>query len=150
MSSKPTSSQSSEKPSSAPSTVDSSIEGVRAEIFKLVNAERAKKGLPAYKYNKTLEKSAQKYSEHMRADNCFSHTCGSTLKERMHESGYYQPGKSSSYGENIARGQTTAAQVMRDWMNSPSHRDAILSSRYLEIGIGQSGTFWAQHFGAVR
>lgn len=131
---------------------DNSLSGFRADVLKLVNAERAKKNLAAYAYNKTLESSAQDYAAHMKSENCFSHTaCGSTLKQRMHASGYYQGGgKSYSYGENIARGQDTAAEVMEDWMNSPSHRDAILSSKYKEIGIGKSGNYWVQHFGAIR
>lgn len=122
------------------------------QVFALVNAERAKAGLPAYTYNNTLEQSAEDYSEHMRSTNCFSHTaCGSTLKERMHASGYYKNnGRSYSYGENIARGQDSAAEVMEDWMNSPSHKGAILSTKFKEIGIGRSGNYWTQHFGAVR
>jgi uncharacterized protein YkwD len=82
----------------------------------------------------------------------FSHTeCGSTLKERMHDSGYYKDnGRSYYYGENIARGQDSAKEVMEDWMNSPSHRAAILSETFNEIGIGISGTYWVQHFGAIR
>lgn len=125
---------------------------VAQEVFRLVNAERAKAGLPAYTYNNTLEQSAEDYSEHMRSTNCFSHTaCGSTLKERMHASGYYKNnGRSYSYGENIARGQDSAAEVMEDWMNSPSHKGAILSTKFKEIGIGRSGNYWTQHFGAVR
>ena len=116
----------------------------------MVNQERAKAGLPAYTYNNTLEKSAQDYAVHMESTNCFSHTCDSTLKDRMHNSGYYQPnGMSYSYGENIAEGQTTAAQVMNDWMNSPPHREAILSTTYKEMGVGKSGVYWVQHFGAI-
>lgn len=131
---------------------DNSLSGFRAEVLRLVNAERTKKNLPAYSRNSTLEGSAQDYAAHLKSENCFSHTaCGSTLKERMHASGYYQGGgKSYSYGENIARGQDTAAEVMEDWMNSPSHRDAILSSKYKEIGIGKSSNYWVQHFGAIR
>lgn len=121
-------------------------------VFRLVNEERAKRDLPPYVYNNILEQSAEDYAEHMRRTDCFSHTdCGTTLRQRMHDSGYYQGGgKSYSYGENIARGQESAAEVMRDWMNSPSHRDAILSTKYLEIGIGRSGEYWVQHFGAIR
>jgi len=125
---------------------------INAEVFKLVNEVRAAEGLPAYTYNNTLEESAMEYAVHMRIDTCFSHSeCGSTLKERMHASGYYKDnGRSYSYGENIARGQDSAADVMEDWMNSPPHKGAILSTKFKEIGIGRSGDYWVQHFGAVR
>lgn len=142
--------RSSEKSSIAPASTP--LSGFRSEVFRLVNAERKKKGLPAYTYNPILESSAQDYAEEMRAESCFSHTaCGSTLKQRMHASGYYQnDGRSYYYGENIARGQDTAAEAMEDWLNSPSHRDAILSSKFKEIGIGKSGTYWVQHFGTIK
>lgn len=124
----------------------------KADVFRIVNEVRQKEGLAPFTYNRTLEKSAQDYAEHMEATHCFSHTeCGSVLKERMHASGYYAGGnKSYAYGENIARGQDSPEEVMEDWMNSPSHKEAILSSKYLEIGVGKSGEFWVQHFGAVR
>lgn len=151
-----------DRPKAAPAKkkeVKSAGTSVTKEVFDLVNAERKKKGLSPYTYNSILENSAEDYAVHMEDDTCFSHTaCGSTLKERMHESGYYQPKSqrsckcslSYSYGENIARGQTTAEKVMRDWMNSPSHKAAILSKKFKEIGIGKSGNYWVQHFGAVK
>lgn len=125
---------------------------INAEIFRMVNELRAAEGLPAYTYNNTLEESATAYAVHMRSEDCFSHSdCGSTLKERMHASGYYRDnGRSYSYGENIARGQDTVANVMEDWMNSPPHKGAILSTKFKEFGIGRSGEYWVQHFGAVR
>jgi uncharacterized protein YkwD len=139
--------------SSSSNTVSNDSPGVDlyAEVVRLVNLEREKEGLKPYAYNKILESSAVDYAQHMDSEKCFSHTCGSTLKERMHASGYYHGGGFSySYGENIARGQDSAAEVMEDWMNSPPHHDAILSSKFLEIGIGKSGEYWVQHFGAIR
>ena len=41
-----------------------------------------------------------------------------------------------AYGENIAKGQTSPAEVMSAWMNSTGHRDNILDSSYTRIGIG--------------
>ncbi|GGD83887.1 hypothetical protein GCM10010911_47630 [Paenibacillus nasutitermitis] len=43
----------------------------------------------------------------------------------------------SSAGENIANGQTSAEQVMNDWMNSEGHRANILNGSYTKIGIAQ-------------
>lgn len=141
------------RPATRPAApADTADENATDEVFRLVNEARAAEGLPAYGYNRILEQSAEDYSEHMRGTDCFSHTaCGSTLKQRMHASGYYRAnGRSYSYGENIARGQDSAEEVMEDWMNSRSHRAAILSTKFKEIGIGRSGEYWTQHFGAVR
>jgi len=57
----------------------------------------------------------------------------------------------SAAGENIAYGQRTPAEVMRDWMNSPGHRNNILSRSYTEIGVGlaknKNGVcYWTQMF----
>jgi hypothetical protein len=42
----------------------------------------------------------------------------------------------NSAGENIAAGYTTPDSVMTGWMNSPGHRNNILSASYREIGVG--------------
>ena len=50
-------------------------------------------------------------------------------------------------GENLAKGQLTAKEVMEDWMNSPGHRANILHPQFEEIGIGIFGDVWVQNFG---
>jgi uncharacterized protein YkwD len=52
-------------------------------------------------------------------------------------------------GENIAVGQLTPKEVMKDWMNSPGHRKNILHSEFAEIGIGLFGDYWVQNFGRM-
>lgn len=132
--------------------VENKVETPAEEIFRLVNEARLEQGLKLYTYNTILETSATDYALLMRKDSCFSHTeCGSTLKDRMHASGYYQnDGNSYYYGENIARGQDSPKEAFDDWMDSPPHREAILSTNFSEIGIGVSGDYWVQHFGAVK
>ncbi len=54
-------------------------------------------------------------------------------------------------GENIAYGQRHADWVMRDWMNSPSHRDNILYPDYGKVGVGlyegpDGVLYWVQVF----
>ncbi|HVW66581.1 MAG TPA: CAP domain-containing protein [Candidatus Peribacteraceae bacterium] len=130
----------------------SSLDQDRQKVFQLVNQARAQAGLPAYTYNNILQNSAQAYAQKMNSENFFSHVApdGQTLNDRMHASGYYQPdGRNYYYGENIAVGQTSPEQVMHDWMNSPEHKAAILSKTYKEIGIGRSGNYWVEHFGAI-
>ncbi len=55
-----------------------------------------------------------------------------------------------SSGENIARGQKTAQEVVNDWMNSPAHRANILRPEFTRICIGTYGhgdsKFWVQEF----
>ncbi len=90
----------------------------------------------------------------MHAKNYFAHNSqdGRTPTQRMQAAGYSPNGCSCSYayGENLARGQRTPEEAMEDWMNSPGHRRNILSNRFDEIGIGISGNYWVQDFGAIR
>ena len=59
------------------------------------------------------------------------------------------PGYPTPGGENIAQGQTSAQQVMTDWMNSSGHRANILNCQFTAIGVGlnTNGWYWTQDFG---
>ena len=54
-------------------------------------------------------------------------------------------------GENVARGNITANQMVGLWMNSPGHRSNILFRQYRLTGVGArrgGGQWWAaQVFG---
>ncbi len=53
-------------------------------------------------------------------------------------------------GENIAWGQASPETVMKTWMDSPGHRQNILSSSYSKIGVGvvedTGRLYWVQLF----
>lgn len=128
------------------------LQGTKAlesEVVRLVNAERAKRGLSALKENWELSRIARYKSADMANKNYFSHTSptyGSPF--RMMESFGI---RYSSAGENIAMGQRTPQEVMNAWMNSPGHRANILSPSYTQIGVGlaknKSGrAYWTQMF----
>jgi uncharacterized protein YkwD len=70
-----------------------------------------------------------------------------------------QAGYGPNVGENIAMGYQTPRQVVRGWMNSPGHRENILSD-YLHLGVGilKGGSgkygpgdwfYWVQNFGVT-
>jgi uncharacterized protein YkwD len=88
----------------------------------------------------------------MAKQNYFSHigVDGSTLTSRVSTTGYSW----STLGENIARGQTEAASVVKGWMESPGHRGNILDPEFGDIGVGyaqgSSGPYWVQVFGSSR
>lgn len=50
-------------------------------------------------------------------------------------------------GENLAKGQLTVEEVVRDWMNSPGHRRNILEPSFTELGVGIFRDLWVQNFG---
>ncbi|MEU6868740.1 CAP domain-containing protein [Streptomyces sp. NPDC046876] len=124
--------------------------GAVAEVLALVNKERAAAGCPAVTLNAQLTKAAQDHSTDMAQHATMSHTGsdGSDPGQRITAAGYTW----SSYGENVAYGYSTPAQVMDGWMNSPGHRRNILDCSYKEIGIGlaQPNSYWTQDFGSAR
>ena len=53
-------------------------------------------------------------------------------------------------GENIAAGQQSFDEALRDWMKSTSHCKMIMDSTVKEIGVARSGNYWVQHFGTKK
>ncbi len=150
---------SSSSASTAMPAVRTSIDDIRAEILSLVNAARAEKGLAPLRHDITLQTSAQAYANRMHADGFFGHTdpSGHTLQDRVMAVNYYERTMSDdcqcikgfALGENIARGQRSAKEVVQAWMDSPSHRDAILGKDFTDLGIGVQSGVWVQHFGGL-
>jgi uncharacterized YkwD family protein/spore coat assembly protein SafA len=127
----------------------SSYNSLEEEVVRLVNIERGKQGLGSLKMNWELARVARLKSEDMAIKRYFDHqspTYGSPF-DMMKSFGI----KYLNAGENIAKGQKTAADVMKGWMNSPGHKANILNANYTEIGVGvakdSSGTiYWTQQF----
>jgi len=123
---------------------------IELEVFQLVNKERANQGLPALKLDDEVGKVARAKSQDMNDNNYFSHTSptyGSPF-DMLKQYGVSYRGAA----ENIAAGQRSPEAVMKSWMNSPGHRQNILSKSHTHIGIGyvegnsQYGNYWTQMF----
>jgi len=115
-------------------------------VVDLVNAERAAAGCRPLVIDQRLVAAAQAHSTDMAVNGYFSHTSldGRTFGDRILAAGYPRPA-----AENIARGQRSAEDVMRDWMRSRGHRANILNCDYVAIGVGLDtrGWYWTQDFG---
>ncbi|WP_431677033.1 sigma-70 family RNA polymerase sigma factor [Kitasatospora sp. KL5] len=132
--------------SPAPTTLS-----IKQQVVQLVNQERSKVGCTPVKSDAKLELAAQRHSDDMAARNFFDHTNpdGQGPQPRIDAAGY----KWSSWGENIARGQRDAADVMKSWMNSPGHKANILNCGFTDLGVGvhlgEGGPWWTQDFGSA-
>ncbi len=122
------------------------IKAIENEVIALTNQERAKNGLPPLKQNWELSRVARYKSQDMSDLNYFSHTSPTygTPFKMIENFGI----SSSAAAENIAKGQRTAAEVVKSWMNSSGHRANILNGTYTEIGVGYDadGNYWTQMF----
>jgi uncharacterized YkwD family protein len=117
---------------------------VAQQVLDLVNQERSKAGLSALSMNSSLSKMATDKAVDMINNNYFDHqspTYGSPF-DMMKTYGITY----NAAGENIAKGQTSASEVMSQWMNSPGHRANILNGNYNQIGIGYYNSAWVQEF----
>lgn len=72
---------------------------------------------------------------------------GSSPGERATRAGY----RWRSIAENVAGGQTTARQVVQEWLRSPVHCAALMRPDLTEMGIayavdldGEAGIYWSQ------
>ncbi|WMT39718.1 CAP domain-containing protein [Paenibacillus sp. D2_2] len=114
------------------------------QVLDLVNQERAKTGLSSLSRNEELSNMAMVKAQDMYNNNYFDHnspTHGSPF-DMMKEFGITY----NTAGENIAKGQTTPTQVMKEWMNSPGHKANILNNSYTNIGIAYYNNTWVQEF----
>jgi uncharacterized protein YkwD len=121
------------------------------EVIRLVNVERDRAGCGSVELNTKLRTAMRLHVEELgRHDGLYiSHVSddGRSFVDRAKEQGYDDPG-----GENVARGQRNAADVMESWMNSDGHRANILNCDFKAIGVGvvegRGGSLvWGQLFG---
>lgn len=90
------------------------------EIARLINQERASRGLPPLEVKANLNAIAEARSEEIVTD--FSHESAAGLIDGL--------------GENISMGRVTAQAFVNGWMNSEGHRGNILNEEYDYMGIG--------------
>ncbi|ONI90675.1 hypothetical protein ALI22I_11160 [Saccharothrix sp. ALI-22-I] len=122
------------------------------QVLTLTNGERTAVGCPALAPNPRLASAAKRHNDEMARSGNFSHTGvdGSTPAQRLTEAGYHY----RMMAENIAAGQTSAAEVVRAWMNSSSHRTNIVNCELRDLGVAyavdrNNKPYWTQDFGAT-
>ncbi|WP_236075698.1 CAP domain-containing protein [Streptomyces coffeae] len=119
-------------------------------IIRTVNIARVHHGCAPLRFNKALQKAAQRHSADMEQRGFFDHVNpdGAEPEDRITAVGY----EWTASGENIASGQATPSAVMRTWMSSPGHRGNILDCDFQELGVGvefgAGGPWWTQNFGS--
>lgn len=123
-----------------------SISAVEQAVLNLTNAERQKAGLQPLQIDNNLMNSARQKSTDMATKNYFSHTSptyGSPFDQMKANGVSYR-----AAAENIAMGQRSAEEVVKAWMDSPGHRQNILTASFTHIGIGYdaNGNYWTQQF----
>jgi uncharacterized protein YkwD len=134
------------------STAPATLGGTEARIFRFVNAERRRNGLPDLVYNPQLDRMARIQAENMARFQKMAHVIPEsmtpTLTDRAHETGYPY----ARLAENVALGYPNAETVVQGWMASKGHRANILQRDVEETGIAiarspAGGLYYCQVFG---
>ena len=115
------------QPTTQPSGSASYNKEFADKVIELVNAARAKEGLSPLTKDTTLTNLSNETAtlfSHQRPDG----TSWSMVLKQNNVS-------YTSAAENIAAGQNTPEAVVKEWMNSPSHRANIMNSKYNKIGV---------------
>ncbi len=84
------------------------------------------------KWNSRLARAARLHAMDMAVHQMFSHrgSDGSYMTERLQRAGY----RPRAWAENLARGQENVREVVRSWLESPSHCTNIMLPVFGEIG----------------
>ncbi|MBG9790125.1 CAP domain-containing protein [Brevibacillus laterosporus] len=132
------------KDSDSKENVSSEASAMVNEVVDIVNQERAKAGLKPLSMDKELSKMATDKAKDMAQNNYFDHdspTFGSPFDMMKQYDISFR-----TAGENIAEGQRSAEEVMKDWMGSDGHRRNIMDSSFTKIGVGYYNGYWVQEF----
>jgi uncharacterized protein YkwD/plastocyanin len=115
------------------------------EVLRLTNIERANAGLAPLVRMQVLVRAADIRANEIITS--FSHTRpdGREFGTVLSDVGY------NLAAENLASGQTTPAEAVQAWMDSPGHREAILETDFSSLGVGvamdnNGKLFWTQIF----
>ncbi len=103
------------------------------DLVRLTNEKRKDEGLKPLVLNEELSSAASAKASYMFEKNFWAHVApdGTTPWYFIKNAGYeYQYA-----GENLARGFDAADAVTNAWMDSPTHRENLLSPNYTDIGF---------------
>lgn len=121
----------------------------KREVLDLVNAERAKVGLPGLAWGATCETGAQIRATEIMTLYAHQRPDGSSWDTVC------KPTAGTTAGENLAAGNTAVSPttVVQAWMGSETHRANILSDKFTRLAVGfvfdpnsQYKTYWSQYF----
>lgn len=102
-------------------------------LYLLINAQRLDNKLSPLKPNRMLEQSTLYKLSDMISKKYYRHT---DTTETPPWSFFRQAGYQYQLaGENLSFAINTPWQVLRGWMESPSHNEQLLNPRYTDMGI---------------
>lgn len=127
-----------------------------SDLLKYTNQKREDAGLPKLSIDPKLTQAAQKKASHMFSKNYWAHVAPDGT-----EPWSFILAEDYDYiyaGENLAKNFNNSKDVVEAWYKSPSHRENLLSDKYVDVGFavvngvldGYETTLVVQMFGKPR
>lgn len=109
------------------STTSLTADTYEQRVQRLVNLRRADHGLRRLRFASCPDGTAERWSRYLAVNDAFFHqsmtnvldTCGAVYA-----------------GETLGRGAMSPHRLVQMWMESPAHRDILMSAKPRRIGIG--------------
>lgn len=119
-------------------------DGTEKQILDLTNVLRIRHKLGTLQWDDKTAQVAYAHSKDMADDDYFSHESEKygNLSDRLKAADViYQLA-----GENIAANYTDGPAVVEGWLNSESHREALLNDEFSHLGVGVFHKHYTQNF----
>jgi uncharacterized protein YkwD len=97
------------------------------DVQRWINVQRGKHGLRHLRLASCTDRVAERWVSYLAAHDAFYHQSMSAILKECN---------ARYAGETLGRGAISPRRLVRMWMNSPSHRDILLSKHPRRVGIG--------------
>ena len=99
-------------------------------------------------WDKNLYLVSNKYARYMEYNRHFDHVSkeGEDLGDRLNKIGY----RWQKIGENLAYGYHDFFDVLRAWIDSPSHCKMLMDPDVTRMGLSKHKIYWVQSFSKKR
>ena len=121
--------------------IPSSNEQEELKLISIVNAERKKKGLTAFKIDQNLCRAARYHASDLAIQEYFDHDTHNLKNNQLTKElstferiGLFYKGFANT--ENIAGGSATAEGTYQQWFHSEGHHKNMLNQSATKVGIG--------------
>lgn len=117
--------------------IPTDLRELEAQVFALINRERNDRDLAILENNSKLVGTAQGWSRSMLGTRVLEH---GDFGGRMDDIGYLGRYQCGEICEMIAGHRTGVAEkLVQGWLNSPGHREIMLTDREGQMGVGIAG-----------
>ncbi len=128
-----------QSPAPAEARGKASLDRTERQVIRHINRQRARHGLRRLRPSRSLSLSADYHCWDMLRGNFFAHSSsnGASMGSRVRRfSRAHRIGENLAYVSSRDR-RGVARRVVGMWMNSPSHRAALLNRKFRKIGLAR-------------